>query len=171
MVEKSATVTFGAEYRPTTQLLSNIWWRIRASNFLSPIKWLIGQWKDGELNDYEREASPVGASDPLRWWGRHAEKFPVSSDNARRVFVISAASSAEWETLRRSHPIVTAQRNYTVSGKKWNHSIFASNFAKILLANFQNYFTNRLSSKFLAMPLYKIFHHTSNSSLHYLVKW
>jgi len=117
MVEKSATVTFGAEYRPTTQLLSNIWWRIRASNFLSPIKWLIGQWKDGELNDYEREASPVGASDPLRWWGRHAEKFPVSSDNARRVFVISAASSAEWETLRRSHPIVTAQRNYTVSGK------------------------------------------------------
>jgi len=34
--------------------------------------------------------------------------------------------------------------------KKWNHSIFAPNLIREMLANFQSYFTSRLSSIFLA---------------------
>jgi len=66
------------------------------------------------------------------------------------------------------YPIVRAAM-YTVSAKKWNHSIFCLNFAKC--CQFQNSFTNRLSDKFLAVLLCKISHHTSNASLHYLVKY
>jgi hypothetical protein len=71
---------------------------------------------DDEVTDYAKEPVPLTSSDhfdPLQWWGLRHEKFPLLSDIARRIYVITA-SSAESEShfsAYNARHIITPQRN------------------------------------------------------------
>jgi len=70
--------------------------------------------------------------------------------------------------LNTANALMPQKQIYTVSGKKC-HYIFVTNFFHIL-TNFQNCFTDRLSSKSV-VKRWKISHPPSNASLHYLMKY